>query len=134
MAVSFFGLPDLNRLRPGDVIGANGIRVASTLDLAGTKAAVVQNRAEIKDYIDIDAIIEDGSVSLSQALVAGKAIFGKQFNPELTLKALCYFGDGTVKEIPRAMQDRLVAAFQGVDLARLQKLGQMQDRERGMSW
>jgi hypothetical protein len=34
----------------------NGLKIASLFDLAGTKAAVVQQRAEAKDYRDIDAI------------------------------------------------------------------------------
>jgi hypothetical protein len=38
----------------------NGIRIASALDLAGTKAAVVQKRAEAKEYLDIDALLRHG--------------------------------------------------------------------------
>jgi hypothetical protein len=32
----------------------NGLKVASLLDLAGTKASVVQLRPEKKDYLDLD--------------------------------------------------------------------------------
>jgi hypothetical protein len=49
--VSFFGLPNLPRLSPPPVAKDNGLAVASLLDLAGTKASVVQMRAEAKDYI-----------------------------------------------------------------------------------
>jgi len=43
--------------------------VASLLDLAGTKASVVQVQAEAKDYIDIDALMTDGRVDLPTVMV-----------------------------------------------------------------
>lgn len=46
--VSFFGLPGIARLRPPHVASDNGLQIASLLDLAGTKAAFVQQRAEAK--------------------------------------------------------------------------------------
>jgi hypothetical protein len=52
--VSFFGMPNLPRLSAAVVAKDNGLGVASLLDLAGTKASVVQVRAEAKDYIAID--------------------------------------------------------------------------------
>lgn len=50
--VSFFGVPQIQRLQPPLVAPGNALRIASLLDLAGTKAAVVQQRAEAKDYLD----------------------------------------------------------------------------------
>jgi hypothetical protein len=47
--LSFFGLPGVARLQRPRVAIGNGLRVASLLDLAGTKASVVQQRAEAKD-------------------------------------------------------------------------------------
>jgi hypothetical protein len=117
--LSFFGLPELPRLEPPLIAPDNGLHVASLLDLAGMKASVVQMRAEAKDYIDIDAILTDGRVDLPMALAAGKAIHGRPFNPQPTLKALTYFGDGTVKKIPPEMRKRLVKAVRAVDLDRL---------------
>src|SRR5271167_3698575 len=58
--LSFFGLPGVPRLVPPHIADDNGLQIASLLDLAGMKAAVVQQRAEAKDYIDIDAILTDG--------------------------------------------------------------------------
>jgi hypothetical protein len=66
----------------------NGLKIASLFDLAGTKAAVVQQRAEAKDYRDIDAILQDGRIDLSMALACARAIYGPTFNPLITLKAL----------------------------------------------
>ena len=95
------------------------MQIASLLDLAGTKAAVVQQRAEAKDYLDIDALLQDGRLDLPTALASAKAIYGPSFNPQITLKALSFFGDGNLSRLPRVVQDRLVRAAREVDLDRL---------------
>jgi hypothetical protein len=87
--------------------------VASLLDLAGTKASVVQARAEAKDYINIDALIQACNIDLPIALAAGRATYGPQFNPEITLKALSYFGDGNLPHLPDDMKSRLATAPRG---------------------
>lgn len=117
--VSFFGLPELPRLRPPHVVKENGLQVASLLDLAGTKTAVVQTRAEARDYADIDALVRVGKIDLATALAAGGRIYGKSFNPEITLKALCYFADGNLRTLPDDMKLRLVTAARELDLDRL---------------
>jgi hypothetical protein len=117
--LSFFGLPGVPRLQPPLVAPDNGLQIASLLDLAGMKASVVQMRAEAKDYIDIDAILTDGRIDLPTALAAAKAIYGKSFNPQVTLKSLTYFEDGNVKKLPRDTRERLVQAVRAVDLDRL---------------
>jgi hypothetical protein len=114
--VSFFGVPDISQLLPPHIAPDTGLRVASLLDLAGTKAAVVQQRAEAKDYADIDAILHTGRVDLPTALAAALAIYGTQFNPQITLKALSYFEDVTVRDLPQATKDRLAKAAREVDL------------------
>jgi hypothetical protein len=121
--VSFFGVPKLRRI--GEVLTApvTQLHVASLLDLAGTKAAVVQKRAEAKDYVDIDALINQGEIDLPTALSAAKLIYGPQFNPELTLKALCFFGDGNLSTVPVDLQHRLADAVKEVDLQRLPTIG-----------
>ena len=87
----------------------------------------------MKDYLDIDAMIEAKAIDLPQALTAGRMIYGKQFNPELTLKALCYFEDGNVRKLPQETRKRLVVAVQKVDLAKLPLLGQFaSDRDQGL--
>ena len=117
--LSFFGLPELPRLRPPLVAPDNGLRVASLLDLAGTKASVVQRRAEAKDYIDIDALLADGRIDLPIALAGARALYGAPFNPQITLKALSYFDDGNVRTLPEATKRRLARAASAVDLDRL---------------
>jgi hypothetical protein len=117
--LSFFGLPWLSQLAPPLVAPDNGLQVASLLDLAGTKASVVQQRAEMKDYLDIDAMLTHGGIDLPTALAAACAIYGAQFNPQSTLKALSYFEDGNLRRLPLPVKDRLAQAARGVDLDRL---------------
>lgn len=117
--LSFFGVPSLPRLLPPHVASDIGLKVASLLDLAGTKASVVQMRAEAKDYLDIDALLTDGRIDLPTALAAGRAIYGAQFNPQSTLKALSYFEDGNLCRLPQTVKDRLAKAASAVDLDRL---------------
>jgi hypothetical protein len=122
--LSFFGAPSIRLIYPALVAADNGLRVATLLDLAGMKAAVVQKRAEAKDFVDLDAIIESGAVNLPTALSAAIALYGRRFNPELTLKSLCYFDAGNLQTLPPATQHRLTAAVQSVDLDRLPELKQ----------
>jgi hypothetical protein len=117
--LSFFGLLGIPRLSPPLIAPDNGLQVASLLDLAGTKASVVQMRAEAKDYIDIDAILIDGRINLPTALAAARAIYGTPFNPQNTLKALSYFEDGNLHRLPQAVKDRLAKAAREVNLDRL---------------
>jgi len=116
--LSFFGVPALARLRPPHIAPDNGLRVASLLDLAGAKVRVVQMRAEAKDYLDIDALLTHG-IGLPVALGCARALYGAEFNPQISLKALTYFEDGTLRKLPIALQDRLVQAVAAVDLDRL---------------
>jgi hypothetical protein len=119
--VSFFGVPALRRLEPPDIVESNGLRIATLIDLAGTNASVVQVRAEAKDYLDIDALIAAG-VGLAQALAAAKAIYGRSFNPQITLKALSYTEDGNLARLPDGVKNRLATAARHVDLDRLPEL------------
>lgn len=117
--LSFFGVPGLPRLAPALIAPDNGLRIASLLDLSGAKASVVQLRAEAKDYIDLDAMLTDGRITLPIALAAGLAMYGTAFNPQSTLKALSYFDDGNLRRLPQATRDRLAKAVREVDLDRL---------------
>ena len=135
--VSFFGVPKLPRLAPPLIAKDNGLQVASLLDLAGTKASVIQVRAEAKDYIDMDALVRKGGVSLPFALAAAERLYGASFNPEITLKALSYFDDGNLRELPTDMKFRLADAVSKVDLAHLPNVDDFKphgdrDRELGL--
>jgi hypothetical protein len=116
--VSFFGLPNIRQAQPPFVCHDNQLKVASLVDLAGMKAAVVQQRAESKDYVDLDALVTAG-VSLPMALSAAQTIYGPAFNPQITLKALSYFGDGDLVTLADDIRRRLTNAVAAVNLSEL---------------
>lgn len=119
--VSFFGGLPLRRVQDPEAAPGNAIRLASLLDLAATKVKVVQDRAEVKDYVDVDRLLLE-NIDLSLALAAGRAVYGLAFNPLLSLKALCYFADGDLTTLPSAARSRLTAAVARVDPLRLPAL------------
>lgn len=117
--VSFFGSLTLRRVADPETLAAPAITIASLLDLAATKVEVVQARAAAKDYLDLDALFHRAGVSLADALGAAAAVFGPAFNPLLTVKALCFFGDGDLATLPADVRRRLLDAASAVDLERL---------------
>jgi len=106
--ISFFGL-SLRRVKNPEATSDGVARVASLLDIAACKMAVVQSRSESKDYLDVAALLKNG-VTLADALGAAQAVYGEQFNPLITLKALNYFGDGDLAALPEAVKQSLRAA------------------------
>lgn len=134
--VSFFGVPKLPQLASPLMSKDNRLKVASLLDLAGTKASVLQVRAEARDYIDMDALIRIGGVGLPFALAAAEKLYGPSFNPEITLKALSYFEDGNLHRLPTDMKFRLADAVNKVDLDHLPSVDDFKPRvgrDRGLS-
>jgi hypothetical protein len=109
--VSFFGGLTFGRVGEPDETPDGVLSVASLLDIAGIKAAVVTQRAESKDYFDLLTITQNG-ISLELAIAAARTLYGERYNPLLTLKALTYFGDGDLHRLDpqqRAELLRLVA-------------------------
>ena len=120
--VSFFGVPEIKVIQKPLQFPDNRVRIASLIDLAGMKAAVVQQRAEAKDYLDLHALISEKVVDLPTALAAASRIYPDSFNPQLTLKALTYFGDGDLPTLPESVRSGLVEAVRAVDVDRLPAL------------
>jgi len=116
--ISFFGGLKLNRVQDPDVTPDNRIQVASLLDVAATKLATIQQRAQASDYEDLAAIVGTG-ISLAEALGAAAAAFGKEFNGVLSLKALTYFADGDLPKINPATQTKLRALASQVNLKQI---------------
>ena len=114
--VSFFGALGLGQVATPEKVPDMSLHVASLLDIAGTKAAVVQKRAGVKDYIDIDAIFQHG-IDQPTVHAAGAVVYGRKFNPLITLKALGYFED--VPMLPDKIRARLKRAVEAVDVTRL---------------
>src|ERR1700722_18823255 len=113
--VSFFGSLGIKRILDPDIAEENGIQIASLLDLLASKLKTVQSRAEAKDYRAILATFDAG-LSLAEGLAAAAAIYGKNFNGVLSLKALTYFEDGDLPSLTPTIQKRLLAAATSVNL------------------
>ena len=96
------------------------VRVASLVDLAAMKMRVIQVRGSWKDYVDIHALSAHG-IDLPTALAAAKAI-DKRFDPATSIRALQYYGDGTLDRVPTTMQRDLTGWARAVDLGKLPTL------------
>lgn len=119
--VSFFGGLKLNRVHNPDVMADNGISVASLLDIAATKLATIQQRAQARDYEDVLALTSAG-ISLSEMLAAAEAVYGVTFNGTLSLKALTFFEDGDLPTLSPASQSKLRTLASGVNLQEIQPI------------
>lgn len=102
-----------------DFIEAYGIKIASLIDLAGMKMAVIQ-RATLKDYIDIEALITKTSIDLITALAAGRIIYRQQFNPYISLKALTYFEGGDLKALSPMLKQHLMMAVKEIPIEQME--------------
>jgi hypothetical protein len=90
--VSFFGTIAFGRVGEPDFTDDGVLQVASFADLMATKVKVVLQRAEAKDYRDIAAMI-NADVSLAHGLASARQLYGSNFQPSESLKALVYFND-----------------------------------------
>lgn len=126
--ISFFGGLRLGQVAPPETVVGPGLAMASLLDLAGMKAAVVTQRAEIKDYLDIHALMTQANISLAMMLAAATAIYGPGFNPLISLKAISYHNDPALTALPSAIRQNLIAAVRGVDVSKLPKLIPLRER------
>ena len=126
--VAFFGgLDTLNRVEDRRRAAQSKVLVASLLDLAGMKMRVIQVRGSWKDYVDIHRLVSHG-IDIPSGLAAAKAI-DRDFDPVTSIRALQFFGDGTLHRVPALMQKDLTRWAQAVELAKLPALGS----RRGLS-
>jgi len=70
--------------------------------------------------VDIHALVSHG-IDLPTALGAAKAI-DRRFDPATSIRALQFYGDGTLDRVPAAMQRDLTRWAQEVDLTHLASL------------
>ena len=111
--VSFFGTIGFGRVGKPEMTDDQVMQVASLDDLMATKLKVVLQRAEAKDYRDVAEMINAG-VSLAKGLASAHEIFGPNFQPSESLKALSYFGDGDLKTLSQSVKTSLVKAVSAV--------------------
>lgn len=110
--ISLFGV-SLAMASPPGVTTDTGLPIASLLDVGATKMQTIVDRAEVRDYVDIAAILESG-IELEELLGAAQVVYGDAFSPMLALKALTSYADGSLPEVPTAVRERLTLAAGGV--------------------
>lgn len=91
--LSFFGSIDFGRVGTPQRTADGTLLAASLLDLAATKAKVLLQRVEAKDYLDLTALLRAG-VGLASILGAARTLFGPAFNPLIAQKTLGWFQGG----------------------------------------
>ncbi len=101
--VSFFGGIDTGRVGVPEQTDDSVLRVASLLDLFGTKLKVLLQRVAARDYLDLAAILRAG-VPLQDGLGAAATLYGRQFPPTEAVKALSYFDEGDAANVDAATQ------------------------------
>ncbi|MFT3767114.1 MAG: nucleotidyl transferase AbiEii/AbiGii toxin family protein [Minicystis sp.] len=106
--VSFFGTIAFGRVGEPEETDDGVLRVASLLDLAGTKVKALLQRIESKDYLDVAALLEAG-VPIEQILGAARALFGSSFNPLIAQKTLSFFEGGDLATLSESTRSLLVA-------------------------
>ena len=72
--ISFFGALSLGQIEPPDLVANNNVAIASLRDLMGTKCATIPQRAEMKDYLDIDGLISSAGINLLAHLIHRRAV------------------------------------------------------------
>ena len=126
--VSFFGAIGFGRVGEPEITDDGVLQVASLDDLMATKLKVILQRAEAKDYRDIAAMVNAGG-SLSKGLSAARELFGTNFQPSESLKAMVYFEDGDLGTLTRDEKSCLINAASAVrDLPRVEVLARQLTR------
>jgi Nucleotidyl transferase AbiEii toxin, Type IV TA system len=111
--LSFFGTIGFGLVSAPDITDDKVLQVASLDELMATKLNVILQRAEAKDYRDISAMINAG-ISLAKGLSAAREMFGPNFQPSESLKAMVYFDDGDLQTLTQAEKTTLVNAVSRV--------------------
>jgi hypothetical protein len=127
--LSFFGNFDLGQVDASEVAEGPKFQVASLIDLGGMKTAVVTQRAEVKDYLDIHALMTKAKISLATMLAAAAIIYGDQFSPLVSLKAIAYHDDPSLADLPKAVRTYLSEAVHSTDPIKLPVLNAIRTRK-----
>lgn len=87
--LSFFGKYRFGFLKKPDQTAY--FKIASLEDIFAMKLLTVQQRCEMKDYVDIFYILEKSGMTLEKGILSAIKKFGGSFNGMISLKALAYF-------------------------------------------
>jgi hypothetical protein len=124
--VSFFGGIRLGRVGEPRTTDDGVLQVASLDDLMAMKLATILQRIEAKDYRDIAAMLRRGA-SLETGLAGAVALYGKQFPPSESLKALTYFQGGDLQKLPPPDRNTLLQATRAVLLRELPQVKRLSE-------
>ncbi|MBI5413513.1 nucleotidyl transferase AbiEii/AbiGii toxin family protein [Candidatus Peregrinibacteria bacterium] len=95
--VSFFGAYGFPLI--GKLLRDFYFPVASAEDIFAMKLLAIQHRTEMKDYVDILALIEQSGINLQKGISLAQKKFSASFNSMISLKALVYFDDLDSREL-----------------------------------
>lgn len=95
-----------------DPIDANGLRLASILDIGLMKLLSITHRAVLRDYIDLAVIIRD-HIPLSILCERSREKYSDSFNVMTSLRALVSFTD-LDGEMPILFDEALKGVWQGI--------------------
>lgn len=101
--LSFFGGLSLGVVEPADLL--DYCPIASLPDLGACKLAALVNRVELKDYLDVTALLRGGA-DLSSLLGCAEALYHGAFPAAAYLKSLTWFDDPALAGL--GPDDRLV--------------------------
>lgn len=110
--LSFFGGLSLGVLHPPDLLGR--CAVASLDDLGACKLAALVNRVELKDYLDVVALLRHGK-DLAHLLACANAVYRGEFPIAACLKSLAWFDDPALAELSATDRRFLEQASLAVD-------------------
>ncbi len=120
--ISFFGGIGFGRYSSPDATMDDTLQVAALDDLMATKVKVLLQRVEAKDYRDIAAMLMVG-VALDRGLAIAQAMYGNQFQPAESLKAMTYFQGGDLNVLTAQEKRILIEAAGAVrELPRVERV------------
>jgi hypothetical protein len=113
--LSFFGDITVGRIGEPELTSDGILAVASAEDLLAHKLKVMLQRIEVKDYRDVAALLRSG-VALERGEAGAVTLFGPNFQPAESLKALVYFSGGNLSLLDAADRATLIAAVSAINL------------------
>ncbi len=112
--LSFFARIKFGRVGEPALCG-DKLLIASRFDLLATKLKVIHDRIEVKDYLDIEALLRSG-LTLTEGIFAAQALYGNQLSALDTAKAICWFKDGDLeRKLAATTRDYLTLAAANFD-------------------
>ena len=123
---SFFGGICLGRIGEPQITNDGVLQVASLDDLMAMKLGTILRRMEAKDYKDIAAMLRSGA-SLENGMAEAAALYGKQFPPSESLKALTYFQGGDLQQLPQPDRETLLQAARTLSIRELPQIKRMSE-------